>query len=211
MLNKLKNNILIRLNMITNQTTNKTPHETIFKKPIFADYSGILKVDNEKLLQKLKSSHDTMTTRILKSKRRYLQKRQLVYQKNLDQDKLLPIYCDPYRITGILKSRSNVFLNKNNKIVRTSVKYISPVRDWEGVEYHDPLYIDSNERSSVDKNFDILINSENDQINTVKNDIDEVKLKGGEFCQTRNKTINKVVSASACTEGDMMNPLMKTQ
>ncbi|KAG0438554.1 Gag-Pol polyprotein [Dictyocoela muelleri] len=130
-LKKLEKNLFIRLNMTTNRITNETLMKHFFKKPIFSHYSCVMRIENDVLLQKLKTRHDLLIKKINKNRKNSLKIGQLVYLKNFEQYKMLPIYSGPYMITEISKSRSHLFLNKNKKIVRASVKHISPVRERE--------------------------------------------------------------------------------
>lgn len=68
------------------------------------------------------------------------QHRALVFLKNFTQDKIEPPYTGPYRISGIAKSQSQVFIERDNKILRAAVSHIFYLKEEEDVECQMPLH-----------------------------------------------------------------------
>ncbi|KAG0420265.1 Transposon Tf2-11 polyprotein [Dictyocoela roeselum] len=124
-LTKAIHNIHMRLNMTNNSTLKFSPYEVFFKRPITETNKTQFKIDDEKIKNSIKKTHDKWTSREIKNEIKY-KVGDSVYSKVFHPDKMIKKFKGSFKIVDISKSNNCAYIDKGNSVVKVSVKNLRP-------------------------------------------------------------------------------------
>ncbi|KAG0420523.1 Gag-Pro-Pol polyprotein [Dictyocoela roeselum] len=122
-IDKMKENIWIRLNLLNNRNTGYSPFEIYHCSSIFRNKKREIKINHELLKNKLETNQK-MNIKRLNNKRVNikLKKNDYVNIRNFSQDKVNKKYCSPYKVVEIKKGGNSITIDKGNKLITVSKK-----------------------------------------------------------------------------------------
>ncbi|KAG0437214.1 Pro-Pol polyprotein [Dictyocoela muelleri] len=148
---KIKEYIWKRLNLLQNRNLGYSPYEIYYVKSIFMNYKKEIKVDNEIIINKqMKTQRNNNKKDNEKRIKVKYNPGDYVFTKNFSHEKVNKRWNGPYKVIKVNEGGNTLVLDKGNKRFTASIKNTKPLEGGEDVETQEVFTIKSNEVSSND-------------------------------------------------------------